>query len=164
MHNIVDTLLLNKLIFSVNSSYFLDKPTLTATYIIIFSNRFKLGLANFILSAALSYRNTYTAELCRASSIIKLLKYIILSNNIPLNYERIIVIYSDYSAMIQFLYILLVFIPFTSPIYQIKNEIIQLKEKLQIYLSLIKVKAYQDERVSQNRLTFAEKVNIICDL
>jgi len=130
IHDIVDALLLNKLIFLVNSSHFLDNPTLIAVYVIISSDRFKLRLANFISPAAPSYRNVYAVELCRVLSIMKLLEYMILSNNILLNCKRIIVIYSNYSTVIQFLHISPLFMPFASPMHQIKNKIMQLKEKL----------------------------------
>jgi len=85
IQDIDNTLELSKLIFSVYGLYFPDKPTLIAIYIIIMLDIVKLGTASFISSVVLYYRNAYAIELCGILSIMKLLEYIILSNNILLN-------------------------------------------------------------------------------
>ena len=85
MQNIINALELSKLTFSVDGSYFLDKPTLIAAHIIIMLDIVKLRLVNFILLVVRYYRNEYAIELCGILSIMKLLEYIILSNNILLN-------------------------------------------------------------------------------
>ena len=120
--DIINALELNKLIFSFNSSHFPDKPTLIATHVIITSDAVKLRSVNFISSAAPYCRNVHAVELYGILSIMKLLEYIILSNKILLNRQIILVIYSNYSIMIQFILISLLFIPFTSPICQIKMK------------------------------------------
>ena len=44
-----------------------------------------------------------------------------------------------------------------------KREILLIKEKLNLHIYYLKVKAHHDELVQFNKLTFLGKVNTICD-
>jgi len=152
------------LIFYIDSSYFPENPTFIAAYIILISRKVKFGIANFISSAVLLFRNAYAAEICRALAIIKLTSYL-LSCLLPQKLSNpLILISSDCSAVINFLLESPIIISFSSVIHQGKWEIRLIIEKHNLNITPSNVKAHQDERKLRKKLSFDEKVNMIFNL
>ena len=85
------------------------------------------------------------AELCRALAIIKLVEYCILSLPITNQDYLLIHINSDCAAVLSFLPKTMKIIPNSIPLYQIKREILLIKQQYNIIIEPYKVKAYQDE-------------------
>ena len=69
---------MKKISFLVDGLFYPDQSYLIVAYIIITIDQTKLESVDFISLIALPYRNAYSAELCRALVIIKIVEYLIL--------------------------------------------------------------------------------------
>ena len=160
--NFIHLLELGELSISVDGLFFSDKSNLVSTHFIIMHNNRKISSGNFLLVVAFRYRYPFTAEICGVLTILKVIEYIINWINRRKEEYRI-KITTDYSAIINFLNRRVNFISNQATLYQIKREILLIKEKLNLYIYPLKVKAHHDELVQFNKLTFLEKVNTICN-
>ena len=98
----IELLISNKLMISVNGSYFLAIPELVLAHFILIDGRNKVGLGDFISTIILPFQNFFTVELYRILNIYKLIIYLILKYIIT--YEELkIEIWSDYVSTLNFL-------------------------------------------------------------
>ena len=113
-------------------------------HIVIKIGRNKIGTANFICSVAIPYHNVYAAELCSTLAIVKIIQYIIIKSYTPITSNLIIKVNSDYDLVLSFLLSNQKIITNNVSLYQIKREIILIKQKLHLTILPLKVKAHQD--------------------
>ena len=162
MPKVLTSLLQGILFFSIDSSFFPQCSYLILAHIIIISNNEKIGKANFICTIALPYRDSYALELCSTLAIMKIVKYLILESNDREN-QFAISINTDCTLVIFFLFSTLKIISNIISLYQVKREILLLKQRHDIIIKPYKVDAHQDDIKSWNRLSFQEKLNTICN-
>ena len=70
----------------------------------------------------------------------------------------------NYTAVLNFLYSLLIHASFSSYAGQIKNEIVGVTKRLNMEINTNKVKVHQDQKVLKSKYSFEEKVSITCNL
>ena len=145
----------------IDSSFFLHRSSLvSADFIITYKNR-KIGSREFILTVALLFRNPFTAKLCGVLTIYKVIEYIVHKRKVT--QYIYIKIALDCAAVINFLWYSKSIISNKAALHQIKWEILLIKEKISLQITLIKVAGHQDKVCPFNKLSFLEKVNIICN-
>ena len=146
---------------SVDESFPPTKSSLVSAHFVITYNERKLGSSDFISIVALIYRNDFAVESCGVLAICKLIKHTAQRRRI----ERLIRvnISSDCAAVMSFLHCTRSTISNKATLYQIKREILLIKEKINSQISMTKVASHHDEIIPFNKSSFLEKVNTICD-
>jgi len=149
--------------FSIDGSFFPQNSKYIAAHIIITKGKKKLGIANFICTISIPYCHAYVAELCGTLAIFKIIQLYLLSSLITLISPVPVEVNSDCALVLSFIPSSQKIINNSISLYQVKQEILYLKQIFNLTIKPNKIQAYQNDKRSWNCLSFQEKINTICN-
>ena len=151
-----------KLVCITDISFFLEKLHLISAAWVALVDQVIVAKGDFISSVLIEYAYPFTAEIYRVLAII------IVINHMLIKYPNILstlylTIRLDYQLVLDNLWNSLSIITWTRYLYQLIREIKRIQYNWSLKLRPEKIKVYQDNIISSEKLTWLERLNIMCN-